>query len=593
MKKILFAVLAAGLFTACTQENAFEPAPQSKDHITCNAQMQGFAPAAETRTVINPADYSCTWKSGDKIGMFSNHIDGETQTPSQLGLSLYTGNGTGEAVFTGSTGWKMNANGEYNYVAYYPYGEKNTRENVVLDYTGQTQTANNSTAHLGDNDFMYSTATMPANSDEISFSFSHINALAHFQLTIPEEYQDHKFGKILICAEEDIFTTQATYDIQNLIAEGKPTITATQTTNMIELEFGEEGINCTEGVLDAWLMMMPAQWNGKEITVKLYDRFFAIPLLEGKFTASSNQQSATIDSYNVALSKSEQGLPDKPKEGEQLHILLFGHSFGEDCMQYLPAITVAAGVTDVHYGRFHQANCSMAQHWGHWTAEDTYSYYDAAAGKSSWSSSSRSSKSVVSGTPWDIIIFQTSIRSAQEGTYSTFKDPLRKMVNEVVEMCEKEHGKTPLIGWNMFWGYKNGGRTDLQEYQLIVNGTKDMLADNTDVSLVIPTGTAVQNVRGTTLYDPVTMNQLTRDGAHMGYGIGRYVTACTWFQTLIAPIYGVSVEASSSYLPTGTDTYTDYGNGVTDKVTAENAPILWKCAKAAALHPFEVTKIEE
>ena len=591
LKKLLLLSLSAVCLAACTQESGWETAQQSEGegNIALNAMMSGFN-STGTRTVVSADDYSCTWKAGDKMGMFSNKINGETQTPSQLGLTLTAGGGTGEAVFTGATGWKMNSAGEYNYVAYYPYNDKNTRESIVLDYNGQTQTANNSTAHLGDYDFMYSNVAVPASPVSATFEFSHINAILHLKITLPEEYNDRKFRKVSLIAEEEIFTTQATYDIQSLIANGNPTITPAQTDSKVDMEFGDEGISGTDGTLDAWLMMMPTQWNGKEITVKLYDRFSAIPLLEGKFTASSNQQAATIDSYNVALSKSEQSLPDKPKSGETLNVLLFGHSFGIDCTEYLPAITVAAGVTDVHYGRFYQGNCSMAQHWGHWTAEDTYSYYDAAAGKSSWSSSSRSSKSVVAGTPWDIIIFQTSITSAQEGTYSTFKDPLRKMVNEVVEMCEKEHGKTPLIGWNMFWGYNSGGRTGLQEYQLIVNGTKDMLADNTDVRLVIPTGTAVQNVRGTSAYDEATMNQLTRDGYHMGYGIGRYVTACTWFQTIIAPIYGVSVEASSSYMPTSKTTYE---SGATDAVTSTNRPILWKCAKAAALHPFEVTTIDE
>ena len=105
--------------------------------------------------------------------------------------------------------------------------------------------------------------------------------------------------------------------------------------------------------------------------------------------------------------------------------------------------------------------------------------------------------------------------------------------------CETAHGKTPVIGWNMFWGYNDGKHMDydrgatgaLAMYNAIVQAAKDMMADNTkatEINLVIPAGTAIQNARGTSLNDPGSAESpsatklLTRDGYHASVGIGRY-----------------------------------------------------------------------
>ena len=60
------------------------------------------------------------------------------------------------------------------------------------------------------------------------------------------------------------------------------------------------------------------------------------------------------------------------------------------------------------------------------------------------------------------------------------------------------------------------------------------------IDIVIPTGTAIQNARNTSLIGN-TGGELTRDGAHMAFGVGRYIVAATWFQSLLAPIFGVSI----------------------------------------------------
>lgn len=48
------------------------------------------------------------------------------------------------------------------------------------------------------------------------------------------------------------------------------------------------------------------------------------------------------------------------------------------------------------------------------------------------------------------------------------------------------------------------------------------------------------------------VNDLTRDGYHLSLTLGRYTAACTWFEALIRPVFGVSVKKNPCRLQ-GTD----------------------------------------
>ena len=63
-----------------------------------------------------------------------------------------------------------------------------------------------------------------------------------------------------------------------------------------------------------------------------------------------------------------------------------------------------------------------------------------------------------------------------------------------------------------------------------------------DIPVVLASGVAVQNLRQSKF---PTEREFTRDGFHMDYKYGRYVTACVWFETLIRPVFGISVKGNS------------------------------------------------
>jgi len=76
-----------------------------------------------------------------------------------------------------------------------------------------------------------------------------------------------------------------------------------------------------------------------------------------------------------------------------------------------------------------------------------------------------------------------------------------------------------------------------------------MMAD-TGIQLMIPSGSAVDIARGQTYVDAESatkgfIDEIYGDGFHCSRGVGRYLGSCTWFESVIKPIYGVSVVGNS------------------------------------------------
>ena len=87
------------------------------------------------------------------------------------------------------------------------------------------------------------------------------------------------------------------------------------------------------------------------------------------------------------------------------------------------------------------------------------------------------------------------------------------------------------------------------------------------ITRVIPTGTAIQNARSSSLGDT-----LCRDGYHLNLTYGRYTAACTWFETFFGePSTGIA------YRPEG--------------VSEAQAKIAQQAAHAAILCPTAVTDL--
>ena len=111
-------------------------------------------------------------------------------------------------------------------------------------------------------------------------------------------------------------------------------------------------------------------------------------------------------------------------------------------------------------------------------------------------------------------------------------------------------------------------RDQAKMYKTITERVQELILPRETISAVIPSGTAIQNLRTSYIGDG-----LTRDGYHLDKRVGRYLGACTMCEVLL----GKSV-VGNSYYPEG--------------ITQKEALAAQKSAHAAVLKPNKVTKIK-
>lgn len=270
---------------------------------------------------------------------------------------------------------------------------------------------------------------------------------------------------------------------------------------------------------------------------------------------------------------------------DSLNILLFGHSYGADCTEHLPALLVEAGIRNVRIARFNKGNCSLEERWKLSTQKATLQ--ECAPGERKFVNRSVTLAQVLKERPWDIVIFQTSLENA--GRYETMQPWLDKLIDVVNKDSKANFGRTPELWWHCFWPISvllenkpeneratyrlsfYGGRSQ-QMYEAYCKAAKTVLK-KTAIGAIIPTGATIMSLRASELNKP-EVKQFTRDGYHMSYGAGRYAAACTLFETLITPRYGVSVVGNPLRLPE-----------LKTPVTEANATAIQRAAAKAVKNP--------
>lgn len=142
--------------------------------------------------------------------------------------------------------------------------------------------------------------------------------------------------------------------------------------------------------------------------------------------------------------------------------------------------------------------------------------------------------------PWDVIVFQQSSNLAP--FYSTYNPYLRHLIGAAKDLCANPDVR---IGWQLTWSYVKGFRHmgGKEQWQQQVAATHSMMM-NDGIRLLIPTGTAIQNVRQTRLCDSL---ELTRDSMHLA-PLGRYVAAGVWYHSLLSPVLAESHAADGLQL---------------------------------------------
>ena len=269
------------------------------------------------------------------------------------------------------------------------------------------------------------------------------------------------------------------------------------------------------------------------------------------FTVSANTgddaRTGTVTISNAEFNK-KASFKVSQKSPKSLYILAIGNSFSTDAMEYLYQILQELGYKDVFLGNLYIGGCTLQTHANNITSSaNAYEYRVNNSGK--WTSTNGYiSTTAMKERDWDFVSMQ------QASGYSGIADSYEPYLSTVVEAVKRYCPNAKRM-WHMTWAYQgDSNHSDFTKYnddqmtmyEAILNAVNTKVLSRGDFDFVIPSGTAVQNLRTSFLGD-----NLTRDGYHMSYNIGRYLTALMWARKITGKsIAGVSFKPSSY-------TYTD------------------------------------
>ncbi len=226
-----------------------------------------------------------------------------------------------------------------------------------------------------------------------------------------------------------------------------------------------------------------------------------------------------------------------------LRVLAIGNSFSEDAVeQYLWELGKEAGVNFV-IGNAYRGGWSLAAHWKDASTRAADTDYRKVVNGRRTNLGKRTIKDIVTDEPWDVITLQQV--SQEAGREESYEPSLSLMIGYVKALATNDSVR---LGLHQTWAYaqdsSHGGfayydRNQFLMYASIVAAVEEAMQNHRgDLQFYIPVGTAIQNARTTELADPVigdaqpVNRELTRDGFHLNYTIGRYIAACTWLEAL-------------------------------------------------------------
>lgn len=253
-----------------------------------------------------------------------------------------------------------------------------------------------------------------------------------------------------------------------------------------------------------------------------------------------------------------------------IKILAIGNSFSQDAAEsYVDDLAKADGVKLI-IANMYIGGCSLETHWKNANENKAvYSYRKITEGDTVVIKN-QTLCYAIKDEHWDYITFQQA--SPISGNDSTYFPYLTNLLKYVKGLATNKNVKFAL---HQTWadaanstnpGFVNYNKDQNVMYHTIVNVQKKIAAQ-VGIKIIIPSGTAIQNVRSSYIGD-----NLCRDGHHLSFGIGRYTAACTWYEKLLGrPVIG------NSFVP--------------QNVSASDAKIAQYGAHDAVRNPDKVTSM--
>jgi len=359
----------------------------------------------------------------------------------------------------------------------------------------------------------------------------------------------------------------------------------------VTLTVGEESLSVTFSVMSYLELLASGDYGEELATLALalcdYNRAAELYAMRSRHTYNRTliTPASTTEDGLIRYTCSDCGYyyeEVKPKVAS-MKILGIGNSFTADSMEYLGRVMASAGI-EVTLGYLYRGGCSLDEHYAYLTEDNSgrYVYYKTDESGAWTDTTDLSPSKAIQDEDWDVIVLGQA--AATSGVPSSYAK-LNKIINLI---NSKKTNKDAKVWWNMTWAFQADVsltvRPDFKEnydadqmtmYNAIIETNKLTTVNNPMLAGVIPSGTAIQNLRTSYLGDT-----LTRDGYHLSHSYGRYTASLMWFVMLT----GFDLD-TVTYVPDATAF-----DGTSSEEIALAKEAIFEAVNAAFQRPMEITE---
>lgn len=239
-----------------------------------------------------------------------------------------------------------------------------------------------------------------------------------------------------------------------------------------------------------------------------------------------------------------------PLQPDSLKILAIGNSFTENSVALLPLLLQEHHITNVTLGKICYGGASLQNHERFFRNKtQAYQFQLKLPEEPGWHPklTDTTIEEAVRYCEWDIIVLQQA--SAVSGLPQRYQPYLNRLIEHILSTATNPD---LTIVWHMTWPYSPQCSTKAFSpyryqpgimYEAIRKAT-GIILEETGIRYCIPSGECINTLRNHSFYKDST--DFTSDGIHIDHPTGQYALACTWYQTLIRPIYQTELHESSS-----------------------------------------------
>jgi len=289
-------------------------------------------------------------------------------------------------------------------------------------------------------------------------------------------------------------------------------------------------------------------------------------------------------------------------------ILFIGNSYTQEGIEtyFLNILNETDVRNKVKITWMHKFGLTIKGHSSAYATDKSYNRHRYAPGLSGWQKDAGqvSLQDVLKGTEFDLIVLQENPVSQEGWAWnSTRKSEVEELMNKI-KADQKGQPKFACMMGQAYadpakvpTGYNTNAKNILTSnfegkqvnmYNAIVGHTQGMVTEM-PFEFVIPWGTTLQNLRTSSLNTTHKMD-MTTNGVFADLGIGRYAAACTVFESIFTPVFGVNLDGVA--YTDNTSLSEDTGNSkYKTAITTVSASIALKAARLAIGKPYEISVV--